>query len=152
MTHTNRQVTLRFLAQPKDVNFGGNVHGGTAMKWLDEAGYVCATAWSGRYCVTVFAGDINFHEPIPVGDLVEVTATIIHTGKTSMHIGIELHSSNPKGSQSIKAIHCIMVFVAVDENGRPVAVPKWQPTSEEEIKRERYATRIMEMRNVNRQG
>jgi len=149
---TQREATLRFLAQPKDVNFGGNVHGGMAMKWLDEAGYVCATAWSGKYCVTVFAGDINFHHPIPVGDLVEVKAKIIHTGKTSMHILVELQSSNPKGSAPIKAIHCIMVFVAIDDKGKPTPVPSWQPTSTEDLKLESYAKRIMDMRNTNQQA
>ena len=47
-------ITLRFLAEPSTVNFGGKVHGGTVMKWIDEAGYACATSWSKRYCVTVY--------------------------------------------------------------------------------------------------
>jgi len=144
-----REITLRFLAQPMDVNFGGNVHGGTAMKWLDQAGYTCATAWSGRYCVTVFVGDINFHNPIPVGDLVEITAKIVRTGRTSMHIAVDLFSCSPKKCECSKAIHCLMVFVAMDENGRPTEVPRWNPTCEEDVSMEHYAARIMELRKVN---
>jgi acyl-CoA hydrolase len=49
-------ITLRFLANPSAVKFGGKVHGGTVMKWIDEAGYACATSWSNRYCVTAFTG------------------------------------------------------------------------------------------------
>jgi len=57
-------ITLRFLAEPNTVNFGGKVHGGTVMKWIDEAGYACATSWAKRYCVTAFIGGIRFHHPI----------------------------------------------------------------------------------------
>jgi acyl-CoA hydrolase len=149
MSSANKVLILRFLAQPGDVNFGGNVHGGTAMKWLDEAGYVCATAWSGQYCVTAFVGDINFRNPIPVGNLVEVQAKIIHTGRTSMHIAVDLYSCSPKKCELLKAIHCIMVFVAVDEKGNPVEVPSWKPINEEDIGMEKYAIRIMELRKVN---
>ncbi len=149
MPDEKREITLRFLAQPTDVNFGGNVHGGSAMKWLDQAGYLCATVWSGRYCVTAFVGDINFHSPIPVGDLVEVNAKIIHTGRTSMHIAVTLNSCNPKQCELSKAIHCIMVFVAVDENGTPVEVPSWEPTNETDISMEEYAIRIMDLRRIN---
>ena len=49
-----REITLRFLAEPTSVNFGGKVHGGAVMKWIDEAGYACAAGWSGRYCVTIY--------------------------------------------------------------------------------------------------
>ena len=65
-------ITLRFLAEPGSVNFGGKVHGGTVMKWIDEAGYACATRWAKRYCVTVSVGSIRFQKPIMIGDLVEV--------------------------------------------------------------------------------
>jgi len=149
MSDVKREITLRFLAQPADANFGGNVHGGTAMKWLDQAGYVCATAWSGWYCVTAFVGDINFHNPISIGDLVEVNAKIIHTGRTSMHVAIELYSCNPKKCALSKAIHCIMVFVAVDENGHSVEVPAWTPVNDADINMEKYALRIKELRSTN---
>ena len=75
-------ITLRFLAEPSTVNFGGKVHGGTVMKWIDEAGYACATSWAKRYCVTVYVGGIRFHRPIMIGDLVEVEARLACTGKS----------------------------------------------------------------------
>ena len=56
-------ITLRFLAEPSDVNFGGNVHGGNVMKWIDHAGYTCAANWSSAYCVTVYVGGIRFLKP-----------------------------------------------------------------------------------------
>ncbi|PIQ62689.1 MAG: acyl-CoA thioesterase [Bacteroidetes bacterium CG12_big_fil_rev_8_21_14_0_65_60_17] len=144
-----RAITLRFLAQPTDVNFGGNVHGGSAMKWLDQAGYVCATTWSSRYCVTAFVGDINFHKPIRVGSLVEARARIIHTGRTSMHIVVDLYSCVPTGCDMERSVRCIMVFIAVDEDGKPVRIPRWEPETEDDRRLEAYAMRIMELRKVN---
>jgi acyl-CoA hydrolase len=63
MLEREREITLRFLAEPTDVNFGGKVHGGAVMKWIDQAGYACAVGWSGQYCVTVYVGGIRFHSP-----------------------------------------------------------------------------------------
>ena len=152
MSNNKREITLRFLASPVDVNFGGKIHGGSAMKWLDEAGYTCATAWSGSYCVTAFVGDINFNNPISVGDLVEINAKIIYTGKSSMHIFMELSSGSPKQCNLTKSMRCLMVFVAVDENRKPVEVPTWQPVSDSDIAMEKYAHRIMELRKVNKEN
>ncbi len=67
-------TTLRFLAEPAHVNFGGKVHGGAVMKWIVQAGYACAAGWSGSYCVTAYVGGIQFMRPIQVGELVEVRA------------------------------------------------------------------------------
>ena len=77
MSERNREITLRFLAQPTDINFGGKVHGGSIMKWIDQAGYTCATGWSGGYCVTAHIGDVNFYNPVSVGSLIEAHAKII---------------------------------------------------------------------------
>ena len=90
MSEQKRSTTLRFLAEPGDVNFGGKVHGGAVMKWIDLAAYACSAAWSGKYCITAYAGGIRFVKPILVGNLVEVGARVIYTGRTSMHMGVVL--------------------------------------------------------------
>ncbi|MGL1900784.1 MAG: acyl-CoA thioesterase [Fibrobacterales bacterium] len=149
MSDQNHKATIRFLAQPTDVNFGGNVHGGTAMKWLDQAGYVCAAGWSQKYCVTAFVGDINFSSPIKVGSLVEVTARVIYTGNSTMHISVAIKSCDPQKCDMTHAIRCLMVFVAVDEKGKPVPVPKWTPAGEKEIALANYAKRIIDARKIN---
>ena len=95
-------ITLRFLAEPSTVNFGGKVHGGTVMKWIDEAGYACATSWSKRYCVTVFIGSIRFHRPIRIGELVEVEARMVFTGSTSMNISVEVRSGDMKSGGELQ--------------------------------------------------
>lgn len=126
-------IILRFLAEPSTVNFGGKVHGGTVMKWIDEAGYACATSWSKRYCVTVFLGSIRFHRPIMIGDLVEVEARLAYTGTTSMNISVEVRSGDIKGGQLEKTTECLIVFVSVDSHGRPMPVVPYNPETPGDI-------------------
>jgi acyl-CoA hydrolase len=139
-----REVALRFLAQPSDVNFGGKVHGGSVMKWIDQAGYACAVGWSRRYAVTVYVSGIRFYRPILVGHLVEVAARIIHTGRTSMHVLVTVSAGDPRKQVYEKATQCVIVFVALDEDQQPVEVPKWTPISAEDRALGEYAVKLME--------
>ena len=150
MDLAKREITLRFLAEPTDANFGGNVHGGIAMKWLDQAGYACATGWSGKYCITAFVGNINFRKPIAVGHLIEVNAKVIHTGNSSIHLAVNLSSGDTTSTEINKAMHCIMVFVAVDENRAPCQVPAWTAESEEDHRLEKYAVAIKDLHKANK--
>ncbi len=134
-----RETTLRFLARPGDVNFGGNVHGGAVMSWIDQAGYACATGWSGRYCVTVLAGGIRFYRPINIGNLVEVRALVAHTGRTSIYVAVEVFSADPKKQEFRRTTRCILVFVAVDEDGNKTPVPIWEPKDERDIALQQHA-------------
>ena len=145
-----REITLRFLAEPTDANFGGNVHGGIAMKWLDQAGYACASGWSGKYCVTAFVGNINFRKPINVGHLIEINAKVIYTGTSSMHLAVNLSAGDTTSTELEKAMHCIMVFVAVDKNSLPTQIPAWKARTEEDIRLEKYALTIKELRAANK--
>ena len=115
-------VVLRFLAEPSTVNYGGKVHGGTAMKWIDEAAYACSAAWSGLYCVTASVGNINFIHPISIGDLVEVEAKIVKTGTSSMNIHVVVSSGKPTEEELIKTTECNIVMVAVNQHGKPTPV------------------------------
>jgi acyl-CoA hydrolase len=126
-------ITLRFLAEPSTVNFGGKVHGGTVMKWIDEAGYACATSWAKRYCVTVYVGGIRFLRPIMIGDLVEVEARLAYTGTTSMNISVEVRSGDMKTGALHTTTECLIVFVSVDEDGKPVPIDTWAPETPGEL-------------------
>lgn len=141
-----REVTLRFLTQAIEVNFIGNIHGGAVMKWIDEAGYACAAGWCGRDAVTVYVGGIRFYRPIHAGDLVEVTAKLIYTGNTSMHIAVDVNAGDPRTRRFSRTTHCIIVYVAIDEHGKPTPVPKWHPQTEEDRELEAHALRLMELR------
>ena len=126
-------IILRFLAEPSTVNFGGKVHGGTVMKWIDEAGYACATRWAKRYCVTVSLGSIRFQRPVPIGDLVEVEARLAYTGRTSMNISVEVRSGDMKTGQMQVITECLVVFVAVDADGKTIPVETWLPETPGDI-------------------
>lgn len=140
------RITFRFLSEPGDVNFGGKVHGGAVMKWIDQTAYTCAVKYSSQYCVTVYVGGIRFVNPIHIGDIVEVQARIIYTGRTSMHIGVDIVTINPKTKATVKATHCVIVFAAVDGAGKTVPVPEWIPETEEEKALQKYAIRLADMR------
>lgn len=139
-----REIDFRFLAEPTDVNYGGKVHGGMVMKWMDQAGYACAAQWSGCYCVTVSVGGIRFKRPIHVGQLVTLNAKIVHTGSTSMHIFISVQSGDPKAQFMEEASTCIISFVAMDDDGRPTPVEQWVPATEEDKLLEQFAIHAKE--------
>jgi acyl-CoA hydrolase len=122
------------------------VHGGAVMKWIDQAGYVCAVGWSGYYCVTAYVGGIRFYKPVFIGQLVEVKATVVHTGTSSMHIVVDVSASDPETGTQKLTTRCLIVFVAVDEGGDTVPVPKWSPDSEQEKRLEQYAIHMAKLR------
>ncbi len=146
MAQREREVTLRFLAEPTDVNFGGKVHGGAVMKWIDQAGYACAVGWSRQYCVTLYVGGIRFYKPVHIGDMVEVRAELVYTGRTSMHIAVDVSAGDPKEGRYAQTTHCIIVFVALDSQGTPIEVKRWEPETEEDVAREQYAKGLIELR------
>jgi acyl-CoA hydrolase len=137
-----RQLSLRFLAEPQHVNFGGKVHGGQVMKWIDQAAYACASSYSGRYCVTAYVGGIQFKEPIRIGEIVEVSAAVILTGRTSMHIAVEVNARDPKVDVPHDTTHCVLVFVALDDHNKPVEVPSWNPIEAKDIALQEYALKL----------
>ncbi|CAD5285288.1 Acyl-CoA thioester hydrolase protein [Alteromonas sp. 38] len=132
-------ITFQFLAEPTDVNFGGNVHGGVVMKWIDQAAYACAAQWSKEYCVTVSANGIRFIKPIKVGQLVKLTASIVHTGTSSMHIYVSVSSGEATESKMTVANRCFISFMAIDKEGRPVHVPSYTPQDENDFQLELVA-------------
>ncbi|MEC8489961.1 MAG: acyl-CoA thioesterase [Pseudomonadota bacterium] len=132
-------TTFRFLAEPTDVNFGGNVHGGIVMKWIDQAAYACAAQWSKCYCVTVSANGIRFIKPIKVGQLVEITASLVHTGASSMHIYVVVKSGDATENTTSVANRCFITFMAVDCEGSPVNVPAYVPEDERHMQLELVA-------------
>lgn len=146
MPGQQRELEFRFLAEPTDVNFGGKVHGGMVMKWIDQAGYAAAVGWSGRYCVTVAVGGIQFVEPILIGDLVTVRCKLIHTGRSSMQFAVDVIARDLKTAHSRRATSCIVMFVALDApDGKPTPVPAWTPVSDEDRRLADFAGRLQEL-------
>ncbi|ALN90457.1 MULTISPECIES: acyl-CoA thioesterase [Lysobacter] len=150
MKGQQRELNLRFLAQPTDVNYGGKVHGGMVMKWIDQAGYAAAVGWSGKYSVTVAVGGIRFVAPIRISDLVTVHTKLILTGNSSMHFAVDVKARDPgldDGEPEERlCTHCVIVFVAMDQvEGKPTAVPSWTPETEDDKRLAEYALKVMEL-------
>jgi acyl-CoA hydrolase len=144
MPSRQREATLTFMAEPTSANFSGNVHGGSVMKWLDHAGYACAAGWSERYCVTVNVGGIRFLRPIHVGNLVRVRAKVIYTGRSSMHVLLDVSATDPRQLDYQSTTRCVMVFVAMGEDGKPMAVEPWTPSTEKDIALADAAVKLMD--------
>jgi acyl-CoA hydrolase len=137
---------LRFLAAPTDVNWGGKVHGGTVMRWIDEAAYVCAAGWNRGPTIAVYAGGVRFYRPLLIGSVVEVRARLVHTGRHSMHISVHVRSGDPKTVERELTTHCMMIFVALDEGRRSALVRQWTPVSEEDVALDTHARHLIELR------
>lgn len=146
MTGAQRELTMRFLAEPVDVNYGGKVHGGVVMRWIGQAGYAAAVGWSGTYAVTAAVGGIRFIAPIRIGDMVTVHTRLAHTGTTSMHFTVEVSARDPMGGEPRLCTHCVIVFVALDGvEGQPTPVPAWTPVDDEDQREAEYARQVMEL-------
>ena len=141
------EVTLRFLAAPTDAGYSGTVSGGRVLEWIDKAGYAAAAGWSGTYSVTAYVGNVRFTRPVEVGDLVEATARIIHTGTSSMHILVRVSAGHPKDRELAPTTECLMIFVAVDADGRPTPVPALVPESDAEREWQESAVTRIALRN-----
>lgn len=133
-------MTLRFLAAPTDAGYSGNVSAGRVLEWIDKAGYAAAVGWCGTYCVTAYVGNIRFTRPVAVGHLVEATARLVHTGRSSMHILVSVSSGDPRDGALEPATECLMIFVAIDAERRSVRVPDWEPL--DEVDRERQVSAV----------
>lgn len=137
---------LRFLAPPSSVNFGGAAHGGTVMRWIDEAGYACAASWSSERAVAVYSGGIHFLAPVRIGHIVEVDARLIYTGPRSMHVSVRVLSADPRtpGERTLTT-QCLLVYVDRGEDGaRPVR--RWEPALAEDVRLTQHAVEIVHLR------
>ena len=129
------QITMTQLMLPSHSNFSGFIHGGYVLSLMDQVAFACASKHSGNYCVTASVNLVDFLNPIEVGDLLTLKASINYTGRTSMVVGLRVESENIK-SGIIK--HCnssYFTMVAKDDAGKSAPVPGLILNSEESIRR-----------------
>jgi acyl-CoA hydrolase len=129
------QVTLAAGMNPADANPLGDVHGGTIMKLVDEAGGLCAIRHARRPTVTVTMDSMSFLSPVKVGDLVTLRASINWIGRTSIEVGIRVEAENVMTGRVSHTNSAYAVYVALDENGRPTPVPPLIVDSDEQRRR-----------------
>jgi acyl-CoA hydrolase len=131
----SHQLSMTVLMTPDMANFSGNVHGGTILKLLDQVAYACASRYAGRYVVTLSVDQVMFRQPIHVGELVTFLASVNHTGNSSMEIGIKVVAEDIRTQVVRHANSCFFTMVAVDDEGKPTAVPPLRPFSADEKRR-----------------
>ena len=135
------QLNMTVLMSPDMANFSGNVHGGAILRLLDQVAYACASRYSRRYVVTLSVDQVTFLQPIHVGELVSFLASVNHTGKSSMEIGIKVVAEDIR-SQVVRHVNsCFFSMVAVDDAGKPTPVPPFTPASDDE--RRRWAAALL---------
>jgi acyl-CoA hydrolase len=105
------------------------------MKLVDEAGALAAMRHSQCRVVTVAIDQMMFHEPIRIGDLVTLDATLTYVGRTSMEARVEVKAEDPISGTQVQTNTAYLVYVALDDNGRPVAVPQLVAENESEKRR-----------------
>ncbi|MCF3937767.1 acyl-CoA thioesterase [Gordonia sp. Z-3] len=120
-------LSMSLLMTPDMANFTGNVHGGTLLKLLDQVAYACASRYSRRYAVTLSVDRVIFREPIRVGEVLTLSASINYTGRTSMEVGIRVDTENVLTGERRHTNSCYFTMVATDDAGRPHPVPQLVP-------------------------
>ena len=129
------RITISQLMLPSHTNFSGKIHGGYILSLLDQIAFACASKYSGQYCVTASVDTVDFLNPIEVGDLVTMKASVNYVGRSSMIVGIRVEAEN---IQTGKVKHCnssYFTMVAKDKMGNNILVPGLQITNLEEVRR-----------------
>ena len=134
----SHHLEMTVLMTPDMANFSGNVHGGTLLKLLDQVAYACASRFAGRYVVTLSVDQVLFRQAIHVGELVTFLASVNHTGRSSMEVGIKVLAEDIPTRRQRHVNSCYFTMVAV-EDGKPVAVPELALVTEVQARRHREA-------------
>ncbi len=134
------RITLSRIMTVVDANLYGNIHGGVIMKLVDDAAGVVAARHCGGSAVTVSMDEMVFLVPVHVGDLVHAHAQVNWAGRTSMEIGVRVEAERwDRLERPQHASTAYLVYVAIDEQGRPRPVPPVVPTTETDRRRHREA-------------
>jgi len=115
------------------------VRGGRVMRWIDEVGYACGADWTGADVVTSYVAGIRLCKPVFVGDVVDVTARIIHTGPRSVHMSVRVVTAGVLVAQGV-----VVIVSLTDGDAQPV--PQWRPVSGEDSRLDRHARHLIELR------
>ena len=129
------RISISQLMLPSHSNFSGKIHGGYILSLMDQIAFACASKFSGNYCVTASVDTVDFLNPIEVGELVIMKASVNYVGRSSMIIGIRVESEN---IQTGKSKHCnssYFTMVAKDETGQNTEVPGLLLSTFEEVRR-----------------
>lgn len=140
------RISIAQLMQPEHANSQGNVHGGWIMKLVDEAGALACMRHAQRRVVTVAIDSMVFRQPIRIGDLVILNAEVSYAGHTSMEAEVQVIAENPITGEQTHTNTAYLVYVALDDEGKPVPVPPLFAETENEKQRLQQAQKRQEDR------
>jgi uncharacterized protein (TIGR00369 family) len=129
------KITLSELMLPSHSNFSGKIHGGYLLKLMDQIAFACASKYSGCYCVTASVDTVDFLNPVEIGELVTLKASVNYVGKTSMVVGIRVISEQIQTGVKKHCNSSYFTMVAKDENGNNSTVPQLILSDMEEVRR-----------------
>jgi len=129
------QTRLTELMVPSYANFGGKVHGGLILSLMDKVAYACASKHAGNYCVTVTVENVEFLQPVEVGEILNLDASVNYVGNTSLVVGIVVTSEDVKTHTVKHTNSSYFTMVAKDEQGKPTKVPELILEDMDEIRR-----------------
>jgi uncharacterized protein (TIGR00369 family) len=147
LSHT----TITELMIPAYANFGGKIHGGILLSLMDKAAYATASKHAGTYCVTVSVDKVEFLQPVEVGELVSLHASVNYVGKTSLVVGIRVEAQNVKTGIIKHTNSSYFTMVAKNDDDKPTEVPALILENNEEVKRFIEAMRMREIKNKVRE-
>ena len=124
---------------PQHANNLGHVFGGVVLGLVDKVAAVAAYRHARTPCVTASIDRVDFREPVYVGDLVILKASVNYVGRTSMEVGVRVETENLVNGRRRHTNSCYLTFVAVDRGGKPVPVPDLLPESADEKRRHHAA-------------
>lgn len=127
---TPRTLSQTVLMTPDTANFAGNVHGGHLLKVLDQVAYACASRFARHYCVTAAVDGVWFRRAVHVGELVTFLAAVNYTGRTSIEVGIRVEAEDILTGVRRHTTSCYFVMVALDDQGKAMEVPQFEPTTD----------------------
>ncbi len=128
---TDTFIENRNRIQPNHANNLGTAHGGNVLKWMDEVGAMSAMRFAGNPCVTAHINSVDFELPLQIGDIAFIEAYTYSAGRTSVRVRVRAYGEDPLTGESDLTTESYFVFVAVDEDRRPVAVPELSVDSAE---------------------
>ena len=145
------RVSISELMLPSHSNFSGKIHGGYILSLMDQIAFACASKHSEAYCVTASVDTVDFLNPIEVGELVTMKASINFVGKTSMVVGIRVESEHIQTGQIKHCNSSYFTMVARDNDGKGVEVDGLLLENTVEIRRFLKALKRIEMKRKRRE-
>nr|WP_321233110.1 acyl-CoA thioesterase [uncultured Psychroserpens sp.] len=134
-TIDSSRISISELMQPSHSNFGGKIHGGYILNLMDQIAFACASKHSKTYCVTASVDTVDFLNPIEIGEMVTMKASINYVGRSSMVVGIRVESENIRTGEIKHCNSSYFTMVAKDDNGNTVEVPGLIVNDKTEVKR-----------------